>query len=81
MQLVSAIVIYIIIWWVVFFMLLPFWFQKQRDIQIGNSHSAPEKSYIGRQLLMTTLLSFVIFVAIYTVGYYGIIDYRSWVTQ
>lgn len=64
MSLVNGIVMYIVIWWVVFFVTLPFGVrtaeEEGEEITPGSAQSAPLNPRIGRKMLITTLVSAVL---------------------
>lgn len=60
MDIITGIFTYILIWWVVIFMVLP-WGNKPLDNpEIGHAPSAPANPQIKKKLLITTLISFVL---------------------
>jgi predicted secreted protein len=66
MQPITAVATYFVIWWVVLFAVLPLGTKPVAD---ADPHSgwrgAPERPQLGRKALITTLVSAVIFLAIY----------------
>jgi predicted secreted protein len=58
MGLVNGIVLFIVLWWVVFFMALPFGVQSDdeagEDTVAGTVSSAPVKPKLGLKVLITT---------------------------
>ena len=67
---VTAIAVYFIIWWVVLFTLLPVGVRSQvedGDVAPGTEHGAPAKPMLFRKMLMTTVVSFVVFGLFYLV--------------
>ena len=57
----TAFVVYVLIWWLVLFAVLPVG-TKPVDVEIeaGGWRGAPEKPMLGRKLLATTAISFVL---------------------
>jgi predicted secreted protein len=57
----SAIVVYVIIWWLVFFMTLPFGVRAAHEageeVQPGNDAGAPVKPMLGTKMAITTLIA------------------------
>ncbi len=49
--------IYIMSWWVVLLMVLPFGSHLPATPEENTYHSAPERANIGRKLLITTILA------------------------
>jgi predicted secreted protein len=64
MWFLSAFAVYFIIWWITLFAILPIGLRTQADEQevvLGTVESAPAKFRGGRVLLLTTLVSAVIY--------------------
>ena len=64
MQIFSFFLMFVLIWWVLFFILLPFKNQTSNEWQIGNANSAPTKSYLLIKVLITSVLSFIILITL-----------------
>ena len=65
----GAIIVYICIWWIVFFSVLPTGIKSQNvefkeDLQ-GNDPGAPKNPEIIKKFLITTLITSIIFAVIY----------------
>lgn len=73
MSIVNGVVMYIVIWWVVFFVTLPFGVETAEeageDLTPGSATSAPTKPRIGLKMLITTLITAVLWS-----GYYVIVE-------
>jgi len=70
MSVTSAIVLYVSIWAVVFFMVLPHGMVTQEeagDVVPGTPASAPADAKIGRKALITTAIAAVVFVVVFSV--------------
>ncbi len=69
MSLTGSLVVFIIIWWIVFFSLLPIGIksntEKFNDNLTGNDPGAPKNPNIGKKFVYTTVITSVIFVGIY----------------
>ncbi len=73
----TSVAIYVIIWWLVLFMVLPLGAKQKieaKDIEDGQDAGAPAKPMIGMKILLTTAISMVAFAVFYFV-YVG--DYIS----
>ena len=74
----GAIIVYICIWWIVFFSVLPIGIKSQsiefKDDFQGNDPGAPKNPRIGKKFLITTLITSIIFAVIY---YLVINDYLN----
>jgi predicted secreted protein len=69
MKLASAIAIYFVIWWTVLFAVLPFGVRNADEagevVQQGHEAGAPVAHGLVRKALITTVISAVVFAAIY----------------
>ena len=77
MTITSAIVLFAVIWWMVFFMVLPVRFQSQADagaVVPGTPKSAPSTSVVGRKAKITTLISIAVWLVISGVILSGVIS-------
>ena len=65
----GAFIVYICIWWIVFFSVLPIGIKSQnikfKDDLRGNDPGAPKNPRIGKKFLITTLITSIIFAVIY----------------
>jgi predicted secreted protein len=57
MGLVSGIVVYTCLWWVLFFMALPFGVQQVTSVEQGHDPGAPKKPFLLIKFLITTVLA------------------------
>ena len=57
MELVSGIVVYIVLWWVIIFTVLPFGTHREANPEVGHDHGAPVKTHLRLKLLVTTILA------------------------
>lgn len=73
---ISGIVVYVLIWWVVIFAVLPWGNRAPSQVQEGNVASAPEKPNIGKKFLMTSLISALIWCGIYILVKMNVIDFH-----
>ena len=58
---VSGIIVFILIWWMVFFSILPFGNQPEPDPGEGHAESAPAKPRIVFKMLVTTGIATALF--------------------
>ena len=54
----EIIVIFVVIWWLVLFMVLPFGVQKDDEIVGGNDPGAPKNPMLKKKIIMTSIISF-----------------------
>jgi predicted secreted protein len=76
MDLVMSIAIYIFIWWLVLFAVLPFGVRTQHEegsVVPGTPESAPAKPRLLRVFVINTIVSTIVFAIVYTVLAYRLI--------
>ena len=61
MGLVSGLVVYILLWWWVFLMALPFGAKAPDVIEAGHATSAPAKPMLWRKVVITTVIAGILF--------------------
>ena len=54
----EIIVIFVVIWWLVLFMVLPFGIQKDDEIVGGNDPGAPKNPMLKKKIIVTSIISF-----------------------
>ena len=77
MSLSFAIAIYFIIWWTVLFAVLPIGVRTQAEdgaIVPGTPESAPAAPRLLRVVVLTTVISALVFAALWALIRYGIVD-------
>ncbi len=80
MSLPFAIAVYMICWWMVLFVVLPFGVRSQEeegDVAAGSEPAAPSAPRIWRKFAITTVISALIFAPIYVVLEYRLIPLDS----
>ena len=69
MGITGSIIVFVIIWWIIFFSLLPVGIQSNKEAfkeKIGGMDpGAPKNPKIGKKFLITTLITTIIFFVIY----------------
>ena len=76
-----GIAIYVLIWWVVLFAVLPLGVRTQAEdgsVVPGTPESAPTAPRLVRIVLLTTLLASLVFGAFWGVVKFGLIDFAYW---
>ena len=67
MGLVSGLVVYILLWWWVFLMTLPFGAKTPDTVETGHATSAPAKPMLWRKAAITTVIAGILFTIVYWV--------------
>ena len=69
MSTTGSLIVYISIWWIIFFSVLPIGIKSQNakftDELHGNDRGAPKNPKIKKKFLITTLITSIVFIAIY----------------
>jgi predicted secreted protein len=76
MDRVMALAIYIFIWWITLFVVLPFGVRTQDEegsVVPGTPGSAPAKPRILRIFVINTIVATIVFVIVYAIIAYGLI--------
>ena len=80
MSITGAVVLFAVIWFMVFFIVLPIRFRSQQDegeIVPGTPASAPADAQVGRKAKITTMISFVVWAIIASIIVSGVISIRD----
>ncbi len=64
---VTAVVVFIIIWWLTLFIVLPWGVRRTENPEEGHDHGAPARPMLVRKLLITTAITIILFAAVYGV--------------
>ena len=81
MSLSFAIAIYLVIWWTVLFAVLPIGVRTQGEdgaVVPGTPESAPTRPRLVRVALITTLISALVFAALWAAVRYNVLDLQLW---
>ena len=76
MDFVSGLVVYILLWWWVFLMSLPFGVRPPDEPEQGHATSAPAKPMLWRKMAASTLIAGGLFVLVYLVIDSGVISFQ-----
>lgn len=82
----SYIVIFTCVWWVVFYMALPFGAGVTAPPELGHDNGAPTKSYLKIKIIITTFIAIIftaIIIYIIDKGYLGMLaeEYTKWMVN
>ena len=56
----EIIVIFVIIWWLVLFIVLPFGIQKDDNVKDGNDPGAPKNPMLKKKIILASVISFIL---------------------
>ena len=69
MGITGSIIVYVMIWWIIFFSVLPIGIKSKKEVfkeKIGGiDPGAPKNPKIGKKFLITTFITTIIFCVIY----------------
>tara|TARA_Y100001958_G_C21028588_1_gene402437 strand:+ start:297 stop:551 length:255 start_codon:yes stop_codon:yes gene_type:complete len=81
MGVTGSIIIYVMIWWIIFFSVLPVGIQSNKEIfkeKIeGVDPGAPKNPKIAKKFLITTLITTIIFIVIYYLVEINLLNLRE----
>ena len=77
MDIVSGVVVYILLWWWVLFMVLPFGAKVPEQVEKGHATSAPARPRMALKLAITTGFSTILFVIVYFIIASDIFSFRD----
>lgn len=73
----GSIVVYVVVWWLVFFAVLPWGVRSQRESgdEVGGTEpGAPVNPRLGRKALITSLIAAAIWLVIFLAAQAGVFD-------
>jgi len=78
----GSIIVYVLIWWIIFFSVLPVGIQSNKEkfkekIE-GIDPGAPINPKIGKKFLITTLITSIIFIVIYYLVEFNLLNLRKY---
>ncbi len=76
----SMLVVYLLIWWVTLFMVLPIGIRGQAEdgsVVEGTEPGAPVDSRIKQKFILTTKIATVLWVIVCAIIIFGLLDWRS----
>lgn len=73
----TGIIVFVIVWWVVIFMVLPWGAKPPESPEPGHAPSAPENPRLLQKALVTTAVAGAIWLVIFAVVESGLISFRE----
>ena len=81
MGITGSVIVYVMIWWIIFFSVLPVGIKSNkeafRDSIEGADPGAPKNPKIGKKFLITTIITSILFIMIYYVVDLGFFNLRN----
>ncbi|WP_282608201.1 DUF1467 family protein [Pelagibius sp. Alg239-R121] len=71
----TGILVYVIVWWVVLFMVLPWGVRREENPEEGHEAGAPVNPMLGRKVLITSGIAAVIWGAVYVAIEKGLLPF------
>ena len=81
MSITGSLIIYVLIWWIIFFSLLPIDVdRKHKQIVEGIDKGSPENPRIIKKLIYTTIITSIIFIGIFMLVKYDHLNLRRFIS-
>ena len=81
MGITGSIIVYVMIWWIIFFSLLPVGIQSNKEVfrekLEGIDPGAPKNPKIAKKFLITTIITTIIFLVIYYLVEFNLLNLRE----
>ena len=81
MGITGSIIVYVMIWWIIFFSVLPIGIQSNKetfkDNIEGADPGAPKNPKIAKKFLITTIITSIVFIVIYYLVNNGFFNLRN----
>ena len=82
MGITGSIIVYVLIWWMIFFSVLPVGIQSRKEKFKGGIEGidpgAPNNPKIGKKFLITTIITSIIFIVIYYLVDFNLLNLRKY---
>ena len=78
MSITGSLIIFVLIWWIIFFSLLPIDVdRKHKEMVEGVDKGSPENPKIIKKIIYTTILTSIIFIGIFMLVKYDYLNLRK----
>ena len=78
MSITGLAIIYIIIWWIVFFAILPIYVERKKTVKIeGEEPGSPENPKMLKKFIYCTVITTVLFILIYLLMKFEYLNLRN----
>jgi len=80
MSITGSLIIFVLIWWIIFFSLLPIDVdRKHKEMVEGVDKGSPENPKIIKKIIYTTIITSIIFIGIFMLVKYDYINLRRFI--
>ena len=81
MSITGSLIIFVLIWWIIFFSLLPIDVdRKHKEVVEGVDKGSPENPKIIKKIFYTTIITSIIFVGIFMLVKYDYLNLRRFIS-
>ena len=81
MSITGSLIIFVLIWWIIFFSLLPIDVdRKHKEIVEGADKGSPENPKIIKKIIYTTIITSIIFIGIFMLVKYDYFNLRRFIS-
>ena len=81
MSITGSLIIFVLIWWIIFFSLLPIDVdRKHKEMVEGVDKGSPENPKIIRKIIYTTIITSFIFIGIFMLVKYDYLNLRRFIS-
>ena len=81
MSITGSLIIFVLIWWIIFFSLLPIDVdRKHKEMVEGVDKGSPENPKIIKKIIYTTIITSIIFIGIFMLVKYDYLNLRKFIS-
>ena len=81
MSITGSLIIFVLIWWIIFFSLLPIDVdRKHKEMVEGVDKGSPENPKIIKKIIYTTVITLIIFIGIFMLVKYDYFNLRRFIS-
>lgn len=74
----TGIMVYLVVWWIMLFAVLPLGVRRVENPGPGQDRGAPENPQILRKVVITSLVAAVVWIGFYFLHQTDIFNFRQW---
>jgi len=81
MSITGSLIIFVLIWWIIFFSLLPIDVNRKHEKMVeGADKGSPENPKILKKIIYTTVITSIIFIGIFMLVKYDYLNLRRFIS-